>query len=558
MRRRQRRYPVRNNEPTMRDLQKALASGRNDRLSYEMRESAKAIADLNHIPLRLRYRFSEDDISVVHPIVDRLVGKYGPKALLSDIIAQQQQEKNDAPQTNGEERKKDTDEVHEATSMTSNDTHGGDGASGEVPDGHSTNGDLDSRQVDDQPQSSEDVESKGGSGGSSELENMQRGQGTADPRINDAEAEGPQVDAREPGGNVTSEVERGPQKAQGPSSSKDSTHASQEKQESESGEDTQSDEGQQISANAVPAASSDDAEMSTDRTSVNADKPAMANEVGEDEGNSSENKPSQIDAKKAARKLAKLASQPSQQAKNAHGGITAELRKAQIAPSIVSQARTVLASWTADGGQDEQSMRWDYSRLAARLLTKRSPYPARKEELGRPVLLVLADVSGSCASFSGQALLVSKAIAAQGMPGCDVLIVAHSNGYPEECELNGRPLPQAQHQRYKHIADRAGASYRSDGVAGNVAFYQAMIADYSITHVIALGDHDAVDVYTMLAEHGSVQQVIWLDNYACNCHEPRIDKPEVTSVAARAKIRYLTGCKDASAFLAGLRVAIGQ
>lgn len=565
-----------NNPVTLRDLQRALASSKRSsrRIPYEMCDVAKGIAHLCGVPLVYPWRFSYEDGMAMIPVVDRLVARYGPRRPVVDLLqaAESQQREDEAPLTNGEERKKDTDEVHPASSMTTNDTHGGDGRSGEVPEGRSQSGEAasDSRQVTGEEQRCDvaSEESKEESGDQSE----QRGQGsttspkgTADPRA--ADESGTEVartgDAAETGREVTPQVKGAAQKVQGPPLSEDSPEVPQEGQGSEADEGKYCDKGQVVSDALVPGASSGNDATSTGRTPSDGDKGISSKsdnlkQAGED-GDSSEKSAGSKEAKRAARQLAKFAAgSPSTKGRDAHGGITAELRKAKIALAIVSKARSVLASWMADGGQDEQSPRWDYPALAARLITRRSPYPARKDELGRPALLVLADVSGSCSSFSGESLLVAKALAVQGMPGCDVLVVSHSNGYPEECDINGKPLPQAQQQRYKAIAERSGASVRSDGARGNVAFYEAMIAEYQVTHVVALGDHDAVDVYEMLALSQSIQQVIWLDNYNCNHQGPRVASPHVARRQAQANIRYVTGCKGAPEFLQGLRVALTQ
>lgn len=526
------------NSATLRDLQRALAATlRSGNMTNEMYWHAKDIADRCNL---------HNDVEILLPVVSRLVAKHGPATCLKDM-----------QKMLGEERKKGTDEVHPATTQASNDAHGGDGRSGEVPDGLSQSGDAssDSRQVAAKElQNHEQSDTKEETGDQGNMS----GQGTADRHTanrSGVNTEESKVDAQEPG-DTTSEVKMDTQEVQGPSSVKDSTAQMQQKCSGESAGDKKCDERTATSDALRSEAVADSDVASADQTSADngTDKAAdrqgsKPKQTGEDQGDTSEKTP----FSKTLKRLDK-ASTTSRKAHNKHGGITAELKKAQIPASLVGAVRSVLASWTVDGGHDEQSPRWDYPPLAARLLTRRSPYPARKEELGRPVLLVLADVSGSCASFSEQSLLVAKAIALQGVPGCDVLVVSHSNGYPEACEINGKPLPAGQYQRYKRIADGRGASYRSDGVEGNVAFYTAMIADYTVTHVIALGDHDAVDVYTMLAENS---EVVWLDNYACNYHAPRIEKPEVQKAAILAKIRYVTGCKGAPAFLLGLRVAIG-
>src|SRR5260370_33410141 len=113
-----RRYQ--HSEANLRDLQRVLSIGqREGRISSStMLEHANEIARLYNVPLKNSRRFSTDDIQAISPIVDRLVAKHGSKALLSELCSQQSE--SDIPLADGEERKKDTEEVKEASSMTRN------------------------------------------------------------------------------------------------------------------------------------------------------------------------------------------------------------------------------------------------------------------------------------------------------------------------------------------------------------------------------------------------------------------------------------------------------
>jgi hypothetical protein len=93
--------------------------------------------------------------------------------------------------------------------------------------------------------------------------------------------------------------------------------------------------------------------------------------------------------------------------------------------------------------------------------------------------------------------------------------------------------------------------------ASLIPLYLSLIEHYQISHVIAFGDHDAVDLYEMLARHASIQQVFWLDNYACQKIDPKPARPGVGHPQAQGKIRYIIGCTDAADFVRGLRLALG-
>jgi hypothetical protein len=150
------------------------------------------------------------------------------------------------------------------------------------------------------------------------------------------------------------------------------------------------------------------------------------------------------------------------------------------------------------------------------------------------------------AGFSHQSLLLTKAVAALGLPGCDVVAVTHSNGCPEEVTVNNRD--QA------HLLEKVEQNYYD--ATRFVTFYCGLVARFGLTHVVALGDHDAVDVYVALALLPEVQSFVWLDNYNCNNQRPLLDQPRCAPAAHRL-ICYVTGCQNASEFLKGIQVALG-
>lgn len=501
----------RRRQVTLRDVQRGL--------SHKSQEwwLTQALSRLGGTDL-----YAEDVNQRYQPMIDRLVALYGPQAPVSALA-------KEAPLTQGEERKKETSEVHQATSHTSNEVHGGEGASGEVPDGHSTTGDADSRQVSESPSQVDRSEEKEKAGGS-QLNNT-NGQGTADHSAQSA-VQATRQRTEETGQQPTPQT-TGQQEEHGPSDAQDSAASPQEASGGE-----RASEQMRINSASEPG----NGAASSSRTIRKDDESLRMKRAGVDEDDT-EN-PSSL-ARKLTRAQAKQV-RVSRQATRQHGGVFDELARHHIDARLVARTRSVLSAWLTAGADDEQSQRWDYPELATRLLTRRSPYPARKQELGRPALLLLADVSGSCAGFSHQSIAVAKAVAALGVAGCDVVIVAHSNGCPSELSVNNQAHPEL-------LADLAQDYYDATVY---LDFYRDLVKRFDITHIVALGDHDAVEVYSELALMADVQAFLWLDNYNCNNQPPRLDRPN-TSARARAVIRYVTGCQDASEFLRGMQVAIG-
>jgi len=247
------------------------------------------------------------------------------------------------------------------------------------------------------------------------------------------------------------------------------------------------------------------------------------------------------------------------------GGVTATLKQAGIEPRVVSQARAAL-SRLLEGGESEFGPRWDWVEFCKRLKTGRSVYPAHKEEEGRPAIMVLADVSGSCSGFSDESVIVAKSVATLGISGADVIVVAHSNGYPGEYQVNSR------HDNHDSIDIPFWPG--RDTV---IAWYMDILKHYDVQVVVALGDWDAEWLYCQLAESGQVKKFIWLDNWSStvlpqpvlrrDLFERGASNDTVTyespwyfstewSRDAQRKTRYVVGCSDAADFVVGLEIAL--
>jgi len=228
-----------------------------------------------------------------------------------------------------------------------------------------------------------------------------------------------------------------------------------------------------------------------------------------------------------------------------HGGIYADLAKVGVDPVLLKLARKRLADLVGDTAQDV-GPRYDWPEFCVRLKTYRDPRRARREEVGRPILWVLADVSGSCSSFAWPALQVAKACGALGVPGADVVVISHSNGYPANWECNGKPItaPLPEVRQQEDI----------------IVWFWALARRYPPQVVVALGDWDAAQVYGDLAQLPEVERLLWLDNYGCS-RGPRDQtawarerlRERGVPHAALHKIRYVDGCRGAVEFVEQIR-----
>ena len=225
------------------------------------------------------------------------------------------------------------------------------------------------------------------------------------------------------------------------------------------------------------------------------------------------------------------------------GGITAELKRRQIPPKLVKNARNAISALIT-GGENAPGPRFDHQNLCVRLLTHRPVQPARREEDGRPAILVMVDVSGSCLGFSNVGLLVAQAVAMNGVAGADIIVVSHSNGYPISVMKNRQePEPVA----------RSGQDWAAE-------FWSDIIARNNLRVVIAIGDWDAYWIYEQLVSLNSVRRFVWLSNYCCNYIYPTIANDEIKKYAKfgrdARKVTHVIGCSSADDFITGIHMAL--
>lgn len=474
--------------------------------------------------------------------------------------------------TSDREHKIGTDEVAEQSENPSEDSemHGGDSASGEVESGTSEGGDNQSgASSDTTAQAHTGAGTGGGEMGSGAGDTGAQGNALSPTSAND-EADDKSVQSAAETGNTSAGAVtsrggegNGPPRADAQAENGHTAEsAPAEKSETAGGNASISsaDSAHTQSKNdADHAAHASDACSAALTGGANADLSADASSDGQGKDTSDVETTSESYHYRSSKRGG--GQQVSTSANKNFGGATASLKRAGIDPRIASQARKVLAR-LLEGGESETGPRWDYTEFCKRLKTARSVYPARKEEEGRPAILVLADVSGSCSGFSDESVAVAKAVATMGVSGTDVIVITHSNGYPTEIQVN-----QTAPVDVTDVRD-------NEAVA---AWYENVLKRYDIQAVVAMGDWDAEWLYRNLAHLPRVTKLVWLDNWSCN----NLDQPVLRqdmfqkaqglaradyytpwefsgpwSRSAQAKTRYVVGCKDAAHFVRGLEIAL--
>jgi hypothetical protein len=450
-----------------------------------------------------------------------------------------------------EARPKDTDAVDGSTQQ-GDQTHGGDSASSEVPDGESGAGqDPDAPGADEGggPDGLSTTAGRTGQGGQPAEGNPdppETGQATSGQGNGSTQSPSDPAEARTPDG--------------APEASSDETDVSDLRANGSSAREVPGGEEPagrcQDGANVAEARDVDDG--SADRLGGDATDPA--GRQPEDESPLGDTEGGALDdgAGTPQEELSSTSpAGPSTSARRAHGGVFAHLALRAERP-LVREVRAALQRLVGDAVQDD-GPRMDVPRSVTRLLACRSDWVVRREEQGRPALLVLVDVSGSCSRFCGDSVRIAAAVAADGLQGADVLVVVHSNGYPEEAAINNESLPEPP--RF--------VRYGEDTVP-ILAWYGQHVASRDIRHVVVIGDGDGEWLYRDLAHRATVERVLWLDGYRARVYgAPRASvrdteerrqflRAQGWSSAAARKVAYVAGCGDAEQFADALRLATIQ
>ena len=184
------------------------------------------------------------------------------------------------------------------------------------------------------------------------------------------------------------------------------------------------------------------------------------------------------------------------------------------------------------GTGTKQSPRWDMRRVITELKSKRMAIArARREEVERPVVVLMADVSGSCSSVAIPTLCAGLDVA-EGMR--DVVVVAHTNGMPVFAAGSAakKAFPKAPASTVRmepgtegqvgtvsgyapgrgYMSDHAEAIHVGYRIAGNavesIAAYRDMFR-LKVAAVVAFGDWDAGWLYGWMTQRAPL---IWLDS----------------------------------------------
>ena len=483
-----------------------------------------------------------------------LAACYGARALFSEALALEREraaksenaEQSRGPdseaQTSGAFRPKGTDEVAPSEGANAEvSVHGGDGASQEVPDGASKGGDKQSGSgnsdkaglagpADDQALQSAERQRQSADSGHPETGNTTSGAGPSDgaadnvmPHFGGARGGQAQDPPEGEAASAPSDALE-PMEAPNVAGDRDATETSQ------------------LTGGANLTPPRDATVVLKERCGVSAAEGDAGPIEAKDSG------AVDVDAAAGYHYQSAASSARIHRALKRYGGRYGTLGATRVSPTIVKQVRRALERLVSFG-QYQDGPRLDAQEFCERLIAHRPLYPARLEEEARPAVLVLPDVSGSCAGFSDRTLIVAKAAAELGVHGADVIVVAHSNGYPQELKVNN--------QKEKRTSDCEIERWSSDALE----FYTGLLKRYRVEVVVAMGDGDAEWLYELLASLPAVHHFIWMDNWSCNNLPEPQDRTSLLPGLHRwprrllHKTTYIVGCSTEEHFIAGLEQA---
>lgn len=181
-------------------------------------------------------------------------------------------------------------------------------------------------------------------------------------------------------------------------------------------------------------------------------------------------------------------------------GCTANLRESKPVPALIKRARQALVK-ILDAGDSQESPRRDYPEFCTRVKTYRNPSPARREEVGRPAILVVADTSPSVgAAIAHESLDAAMAIGALGVPGADVIVVNADNGRPYQVAVNGK-------------ITEAGGVFGCDTETGIKVWYRKLCSRWDIKVLVAIGDGDDRQMREVVLPQPGLIQGLYLSSY---------------------------------------------
>jgi hypothetical protein len=240
---------------------------------------------------------------------------------------------------------------------------------------------------------------------------------------------------------------------------------------------------------------------------------------------------------------------PSRAAMRQIAGATARLRR--VSPKLRQQLAELINKLVATSGTAGEEFApvpmIDSRKLVKRMLVRRPLANALKEDVqrGRPVTLFLPDISPSCAAQAQDSCDIANAAGYAGVAGSDVLVLPHSNGCVESGDaytpwFNGKPAPMDKLQ-FAELLDRV--------IKGT--------SRYRVRVVVAIGDHDAEEMYEEILGVRQVTKLIWLHNDTDgNGGRAALASGRSRPRWASDKLRLVYGCINAKEMLRGLKLSL--
>jgi hypothetical protein len=417
-------------------------------------------------------------------------------------------------ESSDEERKKDTSVVSEFVTGTSEDVHGGDSASGEVPDGESGGGKED-------PQ--------GRSGMPSACSEYPGGSSSTSADASDGSDSDSQKAQQQQGSAVASEWAGSSGSGAALEASECAAHTPVD-EDAPQGRAGSCGEG----TGGLPVIEIIDRprEWST-----------VPSTSGAEAAPGLEREKASISFKELRKKMRELSSSSIKE-NSSFGGVYAMLSEIGVPPrEFIRRGQRIFARLISDLGQDEAGHRWDARKISIRAASLQNfKSKDRKSETGRPAIAVLPDVSGSMAKFALQVLEFAKALGELGVPGAEVIVIPHSNGHPLELWVNNK--------RTNVPVGLVGKDVQE--------WYRNVFVRYHVEVVVLAADWDGEWLYKWMAEALPVR-IFWCDVWSCSRLAPTVVEfpPKWAGNVEWGrtdvkKVKYAFGCGSVVDFITAL------
>lgn len=439
------------------------------------------------------------------------------------------------PSKEGKEKeKKGTSDVVPASSMTSNDVHGGDGASGEVTSSPNKGG-----------KDHEDIANSSQEHNPSDYSNVSSGGSKTDGNIGPSTA----LESNKGGDDSLNKDSGASSSGQGSGSSvPDQTMDTDASvRNPAAGVMNTEERDHQLSAeeeNTLTYLCRSGSQTSESNES----NPELSRDVsdgGADEKNAPvlSEKERSVLFKGVMKGFGKL--NPSYKPNPSFGGQYGSLKDVKTDKQLILQARRVFSKMI-HGGEGEAGPRYSvmkFSKKMAGYLREPSVDDRRLED-GRPALLVMADTSGSMGNFSNEVLSLGMAVKNMGGVGRDIILINESNGYPLEV-MTGNKIDSWDYY-----------DQESNGNEKIIEWYLKLIRQHNIKAVVVAADGDGAWLYEALSK---VVDIYWVDVYCCNYGDVRIrniSEIEGFSGFNKKKVHYADRCSTAKEMLSALSIIV--